>query len=365
MCVFSFEMSETETGGDFSCTPSPSTLYCSSCLHPDSQSPLSSSSICLICFEERMGESHLSNSCKNTYGTSCSGDQVITRGVCHSCIDLYLTSAIESARVSGNGSIRCICPSRSCPLRYDREFVLSRVSGSEATLRRYERFVRNAAVAESESLRWCPREGCGNIVTVDVSTGRIPRQQRSQCDKCLLSFCSSCGNPHPSLVPCSMVSPSFLPSLHPQPPPVGSGRGLHGMEAADQLRGRLSEVSLVSHVHREGWRLSPRHLCPLPLRVLLALQGGVGPQWLLLWADGLRCAMVLEASLLGPECAEPWSLQDSLPSPRGDRSWGRGRGRNRGGGGVLPAAGGVVGAEIQKKEVDSETEHDFYGDSFS
>jgi hypothetical protein len=207
--------------------------------------------ICLVCFNERKGISHLSTSCRNTFGISvsssdCGDQQNITRGVCHNCIDLYLTSAIDSARVSGDGSIKCICPSRSCPLRYDREFVLSRLSRREVTLQKYERFVRNASVAESKNLRWCPREGCGNIVTVSAVAGS--RQQRSQCERCSLSFCSSCGNPHPALTPCSMVIPS-LPFPPHSSPSLGYGRGLHGMETDHSLRGRLSKVSLVSDVH--------------------------------------------------------------------------------------------------------------------
>ena len=219
-----------ELGGDFSLPPPasapsrhslaspsppvPNKRVISAGPSPPPGPPPSLRYLCLVCFGESPEQSHLSYSCGNTYGTSISGDQRITRGVCHDCLDLYLASAIDSARVSGDGSIRCFCPSRSCSLRYDREFVLRRVSGSEVTLDRYERFVRNAAVAESGSLRWCPRPGCGNVVTVSVSGGsRL--HQRGQCDKCLLTFCSSCGNPHSPLTPCSMVSLS--PPTHTKP----------------------------------------------------------------------------------------------------------------------------------------------------
>jgi hypothetical protein len=176
--------------------------------------------ICLICLEKG-AQLHLSDSCANTYGVSTFGDSLVVRGVCLSCIDLYLISSINSARIDATGAIRCHCPDTKCSFRYNREFILSRVA-SEETRRRYEHFALNSLVEADETLRWCPRQGCGSIVTITSK-----KQKRIKCSQCLGSFCSQCGNEHSSWTPCSLVTP---------PPPLAPCPALPGLTCDRELK---------------------------------------------------------------------------------------------------------------------------------
>lgn len=157
--------------------------------------------ICLICFDESQ-VNNLSDRCPNTFGISTQEDRSYHRGICHSCIELYLISSINSSNVSGNGSIRCICPDKTCNRYFDRDFILSSFENNAKLIRKYEQFTLNAFVEEDNQLRWCPRQGCGSVVTIPIN---IQHRSQIQCQNCGKYLCSSCGNTHSSLAPCSMV----------------------------------------------------------------------------------------------------------------------------------------------------------------
>jgi hypothetical protein len=210
--------------------------------HQKGDSSSSRLHICLICLE-RGTTVRLSDSCDNTYGISSFGDSVIVRGVCLSCIDLYLVSSINSASIDIKGAIRCHCPDRKCSFRYDREFIYSRVT-SEDTRRKYEHFVQNAMVEADQTLRWCPRLGCENIVSITSD-----RQKRIQCSRCLGSFCLRCGNEHSSWTPCSLVS-----ECTPVSPPLTSSRELKMISCngkAPPLSMVVASVPLVECILRK------------------------------------------------------------------------------------------------------------------
>lgn len=169
---------------------------------------------CLVCFDASEEEQFLWTNCPNTYGKSVTGRMIVHRGVCCSCVDEYIFSSIRDAKVTADGSVRCVCPDKFCSTRYDREFITSRLSThvhpSDNLMEKYERFVLNALVESDSSKVWCPREGCESIVTL------TPTERRATCLKCQLSFCAKCVNAHSALVSCSLVLSSLLfsPSSH-------------------------------------------------------------------------------------------------------------------------------------------------------
>lgn len=120
---------------------------------------------CSICADEMPAEECTALACGHPF--------------CNDCWDTYLTMKITE------GETKIRCPQQKCTVLVGERVIPKLVASN--VYDRYIRFVTKAFVDDSAGrIKWCPRAGCGNAITVDMVRGTVVR-----CS-CGYRFCFSC-----------------------------------------------------------------------------------------------------------------------------------------------------------------------------
>eukprot|EP01017_Pseudomicrothorax_dubius_P006944 TRINITY_DN12084_c0_g1_i1.p1 TRINITY_DN12084_c0_g1~~TRINITY_DN12084_c0_g1_i1.p1 ORF type:complete len:234 (-),score=23.10 TRINITY_DN12084_c0_g1_i1:459-1061(-) len=126
--------------------------------------------ICLICY------SHIGNQ------ENCVPGMPRLEGrehdICYDCFREHLISKINGAKVD-----KIYCP--HCMANVDEATIQSIVCPDLYV--KYKRYKLNLDVTLNPLARWCPLDGCGNVIMLSATTDKS-----GTCSRCMTEICASC-----------------------------------------------------------------------------------------------------------------------------------------------------------------------------